>query len=402
MSTDLLHRMYDFLGSARDVAVNTHHEKDRINDLVIYTRALDLAFIAQSLAANSVVREDTLYELSQLLYRTRFSFMYDFFAFFNDDLFPELASVLQTRCSAFGTGEGLNALTINNYAHSCSPPWSTAAVSDAEIATWVSQGLARNPPFPFTPIYYPMDDLAITTSFNADPRGRKGEGPGAETFRATVSGSNDWILKTKADQALLSMKLKASCPPTAQCGSYAATVEVHEADVSTGVNVFIDSFTAPADGIAVAHDFTLKPSTLYRVSVLNTTALVTPWLAWDETQYHIVTVPQQGENWHFMANNYFYFYVPRSNTSLVAYLGVSGSAIYRPDGTSATIVAQDGKYTTVDVPEADRGKVWMLYCKGTGVTTNGCYLMNAPSQFSRSPRELLIQQSLIDADGLAP
>lgn len=401
MSTDLLHRMYEFLGAARTLAAESPLEKARIDDLVLYTRALELAFAAANQTLGS--RGESLWSLSQYLYRIRLKMMYDFYSFFDAGVFPELGSELAARCTAFGAN--LNGATIVNKAKDCDPPWSEAPFDDDEVAAFVTNGLAANPLFDFTPVYYSMADLNITSAFDADTRGRTGESGdpplNQDGFRPT-SGTHDWLLRTKADQTVFTLRLKASCQPGIPCETYGGTVQLYQTDLDAGADIFIEAFSVEANGIEGSHDFVVSPSTLYKLKVLNTTSQVTQHLAWDKTKYHVVTVPQQGAAWYLKGNNYYYFYIPKNVDTLVVYLGVAGSKIYRPDDTMVFELAASAsqQYVQVTVDEADRGKTWKLYCQGTGVTTNGCYLLNVPAQVARSPREMLIQQSLIAEDSL--
>ena len=398
MSSDLLHRMYDFLKSARSVAENTHKEKDRINDLVTYTRALDLAYHINDLAVGTAARGDALYTLSQFIYRMRNSFMYDFFSFFSDKVFPDLATELQKRCPFFGSSGVLNAKTIVNWAPECIPAWSSSPFADDEIETIVTNGLTTNPLFDFTPIFYPMSDLSITTAFDYDTRGRVAEAGGQDGMRS-APGSHDWILKTNSTQTLFSMRLKAVCSAT-HCESYAVTAELNETNLETGANIIIDSFTVPADNIEVSHSFSVQPGRIYRLKILNTTAQVTPQLGWDKTLNKIVLIPQQGESWHQPSAAYTYFYIPKSIDTLVVYMGLANSKIYDPNDLPIYTEEKGRNYAKISVPETDRGKIWKMFCQGTGQSANGCYLLNVPAQVARSPQELLIQQSLIDRDGL--
>jgi hypothetical protein len=93
--------------------------------------------------------------------------------------------------------------------------------------------------------------------------------------------------------------------------------------------------------------------------------------------------------------------VPKSNTNIGVYLGRAGSKVYRPDDTVAYTSSTDYEYVSVDILDFDHtGKPWKLYCKGTANAAQGCYLYNVPTQIARSPKELLIQQSLIEKDNL--
>jgi hypothetical protein len=290
----------------------------------------------------------------------------------------------------------LNGLTVVNHAPHCTPPWSSAPFSEAEVEEIIANGLAHNALFPFTPYYYGLDDLDITTAFDADERGRTGEG--GEDAMLAVEKNHDWIFKSSADQASFTLRLKAT--HAQKDASLNARAELHQTNLAAGLDVFVDGFDAAADGVEVVHQFAVTPNTTYKLRIINESAQVTPSLGWDRTQNRLVHAPQEGERWH-LKSSYKYFYVPKRAATLAFYFGKADSVLYKPDGTEYFKPKDDlQKYHVVDVNEVDRGQVWKLYCKGTTSTKSGCYLLNVPPQLARSPRELLIQKSLIMDDNL--
>ena len=391
LSTDLVHKMYDFLQQARalidpyiDIEI-----KNRIDDLVIYTRILELQYRAETAQAGTLAELDAYDALAQFVFRTRDSLMYDYYNFFFDPTFNSLKDDMAAR---------YNLVSYTPYSVVNADIWNSDPLSDAEIQDTLNQGLANNPLYPFTRVFYSFEDLAVTSAFDHDIRGRAGEG-GQDEFK-TLSKDHNWILKTKAGQTAFTITAKAGSGTShAPHINGPGIIELYETDFTSGNENLIDSFSIVSDNLTeVTHTFSVEEDTLYTMRVIDPSVLV--HLKWDKDEYRIVTVPVESGTYH-LANNFSYFYVPKANSDIGVYLGRAGSKVYRPDGTVAYESLTDYEYVSVPVTDAnDKGQVWKLYCRGTNNGAQGCYLYNVPAQVARSPQELLIQQSLIDLDQL--
>ncbi len=392
LSTNLVHKMYDLLQQARaeiDVEVDVEI-RDRINDLVIYTKILELQHITETAPTAGSVKLDAYDDLAHFVFRTRDSGMYDYYNFFYDPTFQSMKTEMAERYNL----SGFTPYTVRNESG-----WDESPVSDPEIQTIIACGLANNPLYPFTPIAYGIADLQTTTAFDEDPRGRHGEG-GQDNFKV-VHEDHAWYFKTKPHQNSLTI--------TAMAGSGAsgephingnAIILLYKVDLVTGSEEFIDSFEVISDNVTVTtHTFSnLLENTMYRLDIFDPSVLV--HLKWNKDEYKIVYHLKETGTYH-LRNNYSYFYVPKSNTNIGVYLGRAGSKVYRPDDTVAYTSSSDYEYVSVDILDLDHtGKPWKLYCRGTANAAQGCYLYNVPTQIARSPKELLIQQSLIEKDNL--
>jgi hypothetical protein len=388
LSTDLLHRMYDYLSQARALinpAVDVEI-KARIDDLILYTRAVELWRLTLVARNDNLDRFNAYNTLSQYIFRIKPTLMFDFYNFFYDPIFREFEQQM------------IDLHPFDKYTPSAitnKSGWNAAPFTEEEIQTILSQGLALNPLFPFIEVTYSFEDLETTTAFDCDIRGREG---GDDAFIDT-SKHHDWYLKTKPDQFTFTLSAKAGSGPTHVPNPKGpATIELYQTDLASGIESFVGSMSLIADNLTVVtRTFVVAPATTYRIRVIDPHVIV--HLNWDKTLNRVVNIPSEGE--YHLRYNTSYFYVPTTATQIGAWLGRDGSKITAPDGTVIDTQNPKGEYVSVLIDNpANKGQVWKIYCSATDNPLQGCYLYTVPPQLARTPQELLIQKSVILQDGL--
>jgi hypothetical protein len=387
VTTDLLHRLYDHLQQARN-ATTDPAIRARIDDLVLYTRSQELWRLAELALSGSPDELASFSTLAQFIYRIRPRLMYDYYNFFYDPTFNHLDDDMLA----------LHGFAFTPHAVVNVSGWNAAPHSEQEILTVLADGLANNPLYPFTPVAYSTDDLESVTAFDADPRGRYGEGS-QDAFK-NVSGDHDWLFHPRAGQTSLEITAKAGTGTSGQPSSNGpGTIQFLKAGGEAGFDQLLDSCTVVSDNVTeVPCTFAVPEEALYVVRIIDPS--VTLRLKWNKDLNQLVHVPVEGSHYH-LGGNYGYFYVPRAATGIGVYLGRAGSKLYRPDGTLAYTSTAAAEVVSVPVTDpADTGQVWKLYCLGTSNGAQGCYLLNVPPQVARSPKELLLQRSVKALDGV--
>jgi hypothetical protein len=387
LTTDLLHRLYDHLLQARNATTDAAI-KSRIDDLVLYTRSQELWRLAELATTGSADQVTKFSNLAQFVYRIRLTLMYDYYNFFYDPTFNHLDDDM---LALFGFAFTPHAVVNAGL-------WNAAPHSEQEILAILTDGLANNPLFPFTPVTYGTDDLEGVTAFDADPRGRFGEGS-PDAFM-NVYGDHDWLFYPRAGQTSFQVTAKAGSGTSGEPHPNGpATIQFLKADAETGIDQLLDSVEVESDNVTEATGtFTVPEPALYIVRIVDPG--VTVRLKWNKDLNQIVHVPTESGHYH-LGGNYSYFYVPLATNEVGVYLGRAGSKVYRPDGTVAYTSTAAAEVVAVPITDAaDKGKVWKLYCLGTSNGAQGCYLLNVPPQVARSPKELLLQRSLKTLDGI--
>ena len=392
LSPNLIHEMYDRLAQAReliDVQVDLDI-RDRINELVYYTRILELQYITETAQKGSPERLDAYDNFMQFIYEVRESLMYDYYNVFFDPTFSDMKDALAAR-------HGLPTLTPYTVRNSSN--WDAVPPDDTEVATIIEEGLENNQPYPFTPVSFGIADLAVTNFFDSDTRGRAGEG-GQDQYM-DLSGTHNWYLKTKVGQTSFTFTGMAGSGTTQQPHPNGpARIDLYQVDIANDSEDFVESVEIISDNYTET-EYTfenLLEDALYRIDVIDPSVLVQ--LKWDKEEYKIVHVLKEDGN-YYLRKNYGYFYVPKANNTIGFYLGKTGSRIFKPDDTVAYESLTDYEYVSLDIDDPnDKGQIWKIHCQGSDHPNQGCYLYNVPPQVARSPRELLIQQSLIEEDDL--
>lgn len=380
LTTDLLHRMYDLLQQARNAASDPLITS-RIDDLILYTRSQELWRLAELAPKSSNDQLNRFSDLAQFVYRIRPTLMYDYYHFFYDPVFAHLDDDMSALWGFDFSAHGVVNAAV----------WNAAPHSETEMLAILTNGLANNPLFPFTPVNYPVTDLESTTAFDSDSRQRVGE-LSQDDFRR-VYGDHDWYFYPRLGQTSLEITAKAGNAATDPHFDGPATIQFLRSGGESGPDVLLDEFTVTADNMTVVTDtFEVPDPALYIVRVIDPGVIV--HLKWNKDLNQMTHTPLEGGAYH-LGGNHAYFYVPKDKNEIGVYLGRDGSEIHRPDGNIA--YSSTGVAEVVAIPienEADKGAVWKIYCRGANNSANGCYLLNVPPQVARSPKELLIQKSL--------
>ena len=387
LTTDLLHRLYDHLQQARNATTDAAI-KSRIDDLVLYTRSQELWRLAELATTGSADQVAKFSTLAQFVYRIRLTLMYDYYNFFYDPIFNHLDDDMLA----------LHGFAFTPYAVVNAGVWNAAPHSEQEIQTILTDGLANNPLFPFTPVTYATDDLESVTAFDADSRQRYGEGS-QDAFK-NVYGDHDWLFYPRLGQTSFEITAKAGSGTSGLPHvNGPGTIQFLKAGGETGVDQLLDSFEVVSDNVTEsAHTFIVPETALYVVRIIDPG--VTLRLKWNKDLNQIVHAPTESGHYH-LGGNYSYFYVPLAANEIGVYLGRVGSKVYRPDGTVAYTSTVAAEVVSVPITNAaDKGAIWKLYCLGTSNGAQGCYLLNVPPQVARSPKELLLQKSLKTLDGI--
>jgi len=360
---DLLGRMYRQLDAARK-ATNDPAVLARINDLVLYTRYVELYH--QYDGARGEARQAAFEQLIRHAYRIHKTGMVHSYGLYRD-LANRDKSVKIPDEAKFNVAEGKN-------------PWkSTAPFSEADLAKFIADGIANNTLVDFTPVQFGSELVK--------PAGLKlAETPNAMPTVWGSRGTNR--LYTWIDKAPAVIRLKVTGGTIYQ-GRPDVTIRLFPAAEAEGKAVA--EAAAPTD--EQSRDIELKTNFtgLHVIEISDRMAgMKVEWEAGQPLTLEMSTAQR-----YDAGQQLFFFYVPKG-TKVIGGLSSADGTLIDPDGKTATKWDGGREYFSVPVPAGTDGKLWSFKAM---LDKRELALQTVPPYIARSAQELLLPKEVVEKDG---
>jgi hypothetical protein len=389
----LLGQMYRLLAEARALAPDNETRR-RVDDLVLYTRYVELFFSYQNARNEEVApsttdldraifgggdqepvqvkgqRQRAFEELIRFTYRIRKTEMvqsmsvYSTVHTFDDQVFIP-------REAGWGVPEDKN-------------PWKTSApFAESEMTRLLADGVANNPlldfePIPFTANLVPAESLNLAPA----PAGTPG----------TPNRQRPQRFYTWVDQAPGVVRVTATCGLYDKGrGPVKLALYSPLATDAEGAPVPVSATNAPPDGQPHAVELPTPHAGLHWVEAMT---------LGDRVKVDIdgPCVLESGieSPGHWPVGGWsLYFYVPRGTARVAGYAAEPTGRLLDAEGREVFAFQSLGKpgYFSVAVPRGQDGKAW----KFTGVTGQRL-LMTVPPFLARRPEDLLLPEEVVERD----
>ncbi len=364
---DLIGRMYRSLDDAREAVAGDEAVIGRINDLVLYTRYVEL-YLDYSVAAGDA-RQQAFEDLIRHAYRMRETMMVHSKALYRD---------LVNRDKAVSIPEGAEWSVAE-----ADNPWKeSTAFGEAEFAALIADGITANPTVEIEAVQFSNELVP------AAPLGL--EAPVAGSLGGSVRGRQVrylWIDEAPAELAL----------------QVTGGLIAHYRDRG---NVQFELYAdAEVTLEPVATDASVPPDGEERAVVLQTPYTGLHRLEWTDGNDMTRVVLPEGtpvtvrsdleQSMRLQGRWTLVFYVPKGTQSVGGYTNSASGEVLNADGEVAYSFAEmDGAgYFAVPVPEGQDGRLWaMRSCSGQRM------LMTVPPYFAASADTLLLPREVVEAD----
>jgi|GEM_PF-165706 len=375
LSPDLVGRMYGALQQALNAQVNTA-TKHRINDLILYTRYVELYYLYSS-SGDPVARQAYFEELLNFSYRIRHHHMVSSYSLWREADNNDSAVTTPTGCG-FGIGESTN------------PCKQGGEYGETDIEQFLLDGIANNPPLPWTPVTF-TEDLIPAEPLSLIQPSSNGNFP---TFR----GSHK--LFTWVEGPNLTSPIELSVGAGYVTASKPSLLELYARENALGGIVDTIDVPVPPAGVMNPYDFDTPFNGLHRINIsdakggtrITNTGTYPHPLTW-------TTSPGGLGSGRYTV----YFYVPKGTTIVAGWSSGAAGSTPNDEMLDSNNVQRHNftntpnGYFSVAVPPGQDGKVWRLRnAVGSKV------LMTVPNYYARSVAELLLPREVVQADGPSP
>ena len=365
---DLLARMFRHLKAARDLAVNATAERERIDQLILYTRHAELFDRYRN--ARGAERQTAYEAMIRHAYRVRDTFMIHSYALWRD--VPNRDKAIQHPENA-----GWKIPESEN-------PWKqNEPITADEIESILGSGVANHQPVElgFEPVEFDDQSLVSAASLHQLPKDLP------ELVAANARGARAWY--TVIDQTPTSLQLQITgglIEHYRDRGNIKIGLWKIGGPSETGEDrtLVAEDASVPPDGEEHVVSFTIKEPGIYRID-LN-----------DGSDLTRVTWPSgQRMSWKMSLDDYphmmsgrwsLYAWVPQGTKKIGLFSAAGGGELRRPDGEKALDLATPGgAFLSVDVPEGMDGQLWKFHSVAGRVS-----LLTIPPYLARSPDELVL------------
>jgi hypothetical protein len=360
--------MYDLLKQSLELTTN-QNEINRINDLVLYTRYVELYRGYQTaLDASSTygsAKTDAFDLLMGHVYRIRQMQMVCWRCLFDDTGFAPYIAELGDK---YNMAMNANTPTDGN-------PWNGGSFTQTEIDQLITDGLLNNPLMPsFTPVFF-SNDLVKPTAFDSDLDNHWNINH--------WQGNDTWYLYLKSGQTQFTFTAQGGFANPIKGDSTLRFVNPIDGGLLAEVNI-------GAYDPKTTYNISLPPNVLIRVEIIDKSGIYLDWTP----EFSMTRINDGSAATTMIAEYSGYFYVPKGTTTIGGFWKSTGSKLIDPKGTVFKNPTFNS-YFNYTVPSGLDGKVWQLKdCVGD------CFLYTVPPEFALTPRELLLPREVVQADGL--
>ncbi|MCX7705012.1 MAG: DUF4838 domain-containing protein [bacterium] len=361
LTEDLIGRMYKTLAEAKKKTADPSIQA-RINDLVLYTRYVEL--FKKYSSTSGETRQQAFEDVIKFAYRIKDTCMIHTLALYRD-LPARDKSVKVPDEAKWNVPEGKN-------------PWKNSQpFTEEEIKQIIEDGIANNKLIDFKPVSFSMR-FVPATKLNLSQQIPE------DTPVFQTRGRNLYYIWVEKAPAEIKLKITGGLI-YGDRGNVDILLYPAEQEFST----FVDKANVPPD--KQEHQVALKTKYqgLHWIEVSDRMA-GTKIEFIDKIPLTIFTAldnqPHLTGRWNFV------FYVPKGTKVVGGYstgqgtvINASGKKVYSFPGTQA--------YFSVPVEQGEDGKIWRIQ-QGTGV----CVLMTVPSCFARNTWELMLPEEVVNKD----
>lgn len=349
VSTDLIHRMYDYIQQALEQNI-TEAEKQRILDLGIYTQYCDR--LQQFNADKSGA---TLEPVLELAYQTRNKDLVHFRTMYYD---PTWTTYIDEISDDYGYEVFWNTVTDGH-------PWSDAYPTEEQINEWITTGLSTNTLLPFDVLSFNSGVDGSLYWPNASETGTRG----AYIYHIRDS---DWYLWLKSNQSSFAFTARAGIAFQNQGNAFIRVYDVLD-------STLLGEAEIPNDNTVRSYEIEgLFPNTLYRVSIDCNGGVDPEWT----TDYAMTR--ESGVDQSPFAGDYSgWFYVPPGTTTVGGFSQGHRLRIWNSSNTQVHQATEIGQYFSI-ATEGNTG-YWRFDRANTVFQ-----LLTIPNQTALSPAELLL------------
>jgi len=368
LSQDLLGRMYGALAEARAAAAGDEAVLGRINDLVLYTRYVEL-YLGYS-TAQGEARQGAFEALIRHAYRMRETMMVHTKALYRD-------LVNRDRAISIPEGAEWSAPEETN-------PWKDSTpFSDAELAALVTAGIAANPVVDITAVSF-SEELVPAAALEL-------AGPVAGTISERARGAN--VRYLWVDEAPAEIELRVTGGLIAHYRDRGNVRFALYADAEATLEPVATDDSVPPDGEERTVILRTPHAGLHRIEWNDGSDQTA--ITWPEGMP--VTVRSDLEQPGRLYSRWtMVFYVPKGTTEVGGYATNTSGALVDADGQVALDFGEmDGPgYFKVPVPAGQDGRLWGLRdCQGDRM------LMTVPPYLAPTAETLLLPREVVETDG---
>ncbi len=368
LNDDMVGQMYRLLDEARDIAGDDDEIRARIDDLILYTRYVDLYRRYNLMAADDPQIQDAFDDVVSFAWRIRDTMMAE-----SVELVRYIDRDVRSNDNLqWGAGSERHE-PADRHREGADEPF-----SEAEIEAILDDGMANNELLDLD--FEPWEDSRqlVPAGFEADEKGEPGDhvNRGAvEAVMATDDGTLPAITASVGhifdDRGPAQWELRDDSGAVVDHGEIVPDQQDHRFNLE-----------APGAGT-------------YRFTLDNTGQ----GLVWDYESRGAKMTLLAGGN-HELERNYYdriYFYVPRGKDAIyLAGTLLEGRHDF-VDGDGNTVDAQlideIQDYTVVPVPQGQDGRVWSLQLRSAKPEIR---FLNIPGYVALSPDELLLPREVVD------
>jgi hypothetical protein len=363
LSADLIGRLYRQLDAAYKSTPDAK-VRARLHDLALYVRYVEL-FSAYS-QERGAARQAAFEKLLRFSWRIRTTHMEHTLALWRD-LDNRDKSVTIPEEAGWRIPEPKN-------------PWkSSEPFSDADVQTFISEGIANNKLLEFTPQQFSADLVPAT------PLKLSADKPGGF---AMIRGSQDFYTWVEKAPAIIALESTAGLIYGNRGAAKLELFPLAEAEMKSVANAEV----APDKAAHTVQLQTTLPG-LQRLNVTDGSAGTS--LNWPAGTP--MTVESSLENSNKFAGGRWtmYFYVPRGTKVVGGFRSTGAGQIKDADGKAVLTFGAENNpgYWSVPVAPGQDGKLWQLYSVSGDVM-----LMTTPPYLARSGEELLLPKEVVEKD----
>ncbi|MFW6060666.1 MAG: hypothetical protein ACODAQ_10825, partial [Phycisphaeraceae bacterium] len=372
ISNHLVGRMYRLLDEARS-ATSDPDALARINDLVLYTRYVELHRAYSNVKGDG--KQAALDELMTFAWRIRKTIMPG-----SVGVLAYLNRTVRRDNSGLEWGEGYTATR---------PPErmrerEDEPFSESELAALIENGIENNPTLNFEPIDF-AKRLAPTAPLNLSDAGALGRKPTSSRTR----GRAEYYTWFAQPPAAIELEITTG---TIYDNRGPATVTLEQWDDDLQDYEAVDTQEVPPD--KQPHRIVLRGQRpgLHRVVVEERMSGTTT--VWPGDLPRTMRTSMEHAN-HVHGRDDWYFYVPKGTRVIGAYVSARGGHIANPDGEQVVSFENETfrDYLSIDVPEGQDGRLWRAHRIAGSVQ-----LLTVPPYGAPSPEDLLLPADVVEAD----
>ncbi|MCB1237810.1 MAG: DUF4838 domain-containing protein [Verrucomicrobiae bacterium] len=369
---DLLARMFRRLGEARELAGGDEAIRRRVDELVLYTRYVELFDRYRN--AREDARQRAFEDLIRHGYRMRGTSLIHAYALYRD-LAARDKSVVIPEGAGFRVPEPVN-------------PWkSSEPFSGDDIEAMLGSGIANHQPvqLDFEPREFTENLVPATCVLESLPESAPG---GAERMRGNRS------FHTVAELPGEEYELRVTgglIEHYRDRGNVRIAVWKIGGASDTGERetLIFEDQSVPPDGVERAVKWTARDPGVYRVDVADGHDLTR--VVWPEGQRMSWRATLEDRK-DFSGRWSLWFFVPKGTRTLGLYSAAQGGQLLRPDGKPALdLKTESGAFLSTPVPEGMDNTLWRIHSAAGKVA-----LLNVPPWLARSPAELCLPAELAE------